>query len=138
MTTVSELWGRSGERTQHWWVFVGGYALIVFVLLVVAALGEGSGPTDTFLLPAALFYAPPLVSAVSAFRGGGFPASLAVGLAPGILFALVLGGLDLVGHTAPGEAPIWALAVGFGLLGVIGALLGFGVSKGVLRFVKAR
>jgi hypothetical protein len=138
MTTVSELWGRSGERTQHWWVFVGGYALVVFSLLLVAALGEESGFADTFLLPAALFYAPPFVAAASAFHGGGFPASLAVGLAPGVLFALVVGGLDLVGHTAPGEAPIWALAVGFGLLGVIGALLGFGVSKGMLRFVEAR
>lgn len=138
MATVSELWGRSGERTQHWWVFVGGYALVVFAILLVAAHGGESGLADTYLLPAVLFYAPPFVSAVSAFRGGGFPASLAVGLAPGVLFALVVGGLDLVGHAAPGEAPVWALAVGFGLLGVVGSLLGFGVSKAVCRFVESR
>jgi hypothetical protein len=138
MATVSELWGRSEESTRHWWVFVGGYALVVFALLLVAALGGGEGLADTFLLPAVLFYAPPFVSAMSAYRGGGFLASLAVGLAPGLLFTLVVGGLSLAGRTAPGDAPIWALAVGFALLGVVGALLGFGVSKGVLRFVEAR
>lgn len=136
MATVSELWGRSSAGKRHWRVFVGGYAAVVFALLVVVTLAGGSVFADSFLLSAALFYAPPFVSAASAFRGGGAPASLAVGLAPGVLFALVVGSRALVGHPVQGEAPLWALTVGFSLLGVVGALLGYGLGRGVLRFVE--
>lgn len=136
MTTVSELWGWSEGNTRHWWVFVGGYAGIVLALLLVVVLGGGSTLADTLLLPVALFYAPPFVSAMSAFRGGGLLASIAVGVAPGLLYGLVVGGRALVGEGTTAEAPVWALAVGFGTLGVVGSLLGYGVGRGVLHFVR--
>ncbi len=137
MATVSELWGRSEGSKRHWWVFVGGYAGIVLALLIVVTLGGGSTLADT-LLPIALFYAPPFVSAASTFRGGGYPASLAVGLTPGVLYALIIGGRLLVGQSVHAEAPLWTLAVGFGILGVVGSLLGYGVGKAILRFVQNR
>ncbi len=135
MATVSELWRRSEGRKQHWWIFVGGYAGIVLALLLVVTLGGGSTLADT-LLPIALFYAPPLVSGVSAFRGGGYPASLAVGLAPGLLYALVVSGRALVGQPTTAEAPLWTVTLGFAIFGVVGSLLGYGVGKVLLRFVQ--
>ncbi|HZD43097.1 MAG TPA: hypothetical protein VE134_03480 [Methanomicrobiales archaeon] len=134
MATVSELWEGSEEDNGHWWVLVGGYAGIVLVLLLVVTLGGGSTLADT-LLPVALFYAPPFVSAASTFLGGGYLASLAVGLTPGVLYALVIAGRVLVGQSINAQAPLWALAVGFGILGVVGSFLGYGVGKGILRFV---
>ncbi|KZN26491.1 hypothetical protein A4G99_20835 [Haladaptatus sp. R4] len=137
MATVSELWGRSEGRNRHWWVFVGGYAGIVLALLLVVTLGSGSTLADT-LLPVALFYAPPFVSGASAFRGGGYLASLAVGLTPGVLYAIVVGAHVLVGQPTTARAPLWALAVGFGIIGIVGSLLGYGIGTGVLRFVRGR
>lgn len=138
MATVSELWRQSKGGKQHWWVFVGGYAGVVLALLLAVLLGEGSTVADGVLLPVALFYAPPVVSAMSAFRGGGVLASLAVGLTPGLSYGLVVGTHTLVVNSTLGEAPFWALTAGFGLLGVVESLLGYGVGTGVLRFVRGR
>ncbi|WP_049970654.1 hypothetical protein [Haladaptatus cibarius] len=140
MATVSErfLWGRQEGRVRHWSVFVGGFAGVVSALLLGALLGSGSGGSFTFdvLLPASLFYAPPVISAISTFRGGGLLASLAVGVVPAISFGAVSVVRQLVAGGSPSDAPLWAVVVGFGLIGVVGSVVGFLAGRGISRFVE--
>ncbi|WP_266077147.1 hypothetical protein [Haladaptatus caseinilyticus] len=139
MITVSErlLWGRQEGRVRHWSVFVGGFAGVVFALLFVILFGTGSGARLAYdlLLPAALFYAPPIISALSAFRGGGLLVSLAVGVVPSISFGVVTFIRQITGASS-GDVWLPVLVLAFGSLGLIGSVVGFLAGRGVLRFVE--
>ncbi|WP_435153746.1 hypothetical protein [Haladaptatus sp. DFWS20] len=141
MITVSErlLWGRQEGRVRHWSVFVGGFAGVVLLLLLVILLGSGSGSRLAYdlLLPVAIFYASPIISALSALRGGGLFVSLAVGGVPAVSFGVVALGRLLMTGVSGGDSPLWALVLAFGLFGILGSMVGFLVARGVLRFVEA-
>ncbi|WP_227354481.1 hypothetical protein [Haladaptatus salinisoli] len=137
MSAISErlLWGRPERRTRHWSVFVGGFAGVVLVLLLVVTFGggRGSGLVYDHLLPAALFYAPPVVAALSAVRGGGLLVSVAVGLVPALSFGVVALLRRVVTGAATGESPLWTLVVAFGIVGLVGASVGFALGRGAVR-----
>ncbi|GAA5042191.1 hypothetical protein GCM10025751_05280 [Haladaptatus pallidirubidus] len=123
---------------RHWSVFVGGFAGVVSALFLVVLLGSGSGSrlAYDFLLPVSLFYAPPMISAISTFRGGGLLASLAVGVVPAVSFGVVSVVRQLVTGVSSADAPLWALVLGFGLIGVAGSIAGFLTGRVILRFVE--
>ncbi len=138
MIAVPELWGRPEERVRHWSVFVGGFAGVVAILLFVVVLGSGSGSRLAYnlLLPVALFYAPPAVSAVSAYRGGGLLVSLVIGLIPALSFGLVVSVRRLVGGVWSGDLALWELVLAFGVLGVVGSVVGFLAGRASWKFVE--
>ncbi|WP_458188229.1 hypothetical protein [Haladaptatus sp. NG-WS-4] len=139
MITLSErlLWGRSEHRARHWSVYVGGFGGVVFVLSLAMLFGDGWGSRlASNLFPVAFFYAPPVVAALSGFRGGGLLVSLAVGLMPAILFGVVALVWRGVAGTGAGDGPLWGLLVAFGIIGVGGAVVGFAVGWGGVRLLR--
>ncbi|WP_458205063.1 hypothetical protein [Haladaptatus sp. NG-SE-30] len=135
MITPSErlLWGRPERRVRHWSVFVGGFAGIVFVLLLVVVFGDGWGARLAYdlLLPVTFFYAPPVVAALSGVRGGGLLVSLVIGIVPMLLFGAMALIQPVVTGRSPGDGSLWGLALAFGIIGVVGAVVGFAVGRGV-------
>jgi putative Mn2+ efflux pump MntP len=135
------LWGRPRDRRRHWRRFVGGYILAILGLyalyflldrVVDPTIGTGLGETlYSPILPVALFYSPPFVSAASAYRDGGMLTSVVVGVAPSLVFGAavtldVLARLVATGAVVTrGDTPLWGLMLVFGVLGVIGSLAGF-------------
>jgi hypothetical protein len=140
MSALSErlLWGRPERRAHHWSVFVGGFAGVILVLLFVVSFGGGrsSGLVYDLLLPAAFFYAPPVVAALSAVRGGGLLVSVAVGVVPALSFGVVALLRRVITGTATGESPLWALMVAFGIVGLVGASVGFAFGRGTVRLLE--
>ncbi|WP_440006366.1 hypothetical protein [Halomicrococcus sp. SG-WS-1] len=141
----TRLWGRPDDRRRHWRRFVGGFAALVLALLLVVLVGKrfpGARGLVSLVydavLPAVLFCAPPVVSAVSAYSDGGVFASLAVGVVPGALFSVVLGLMRIATGQSTGEAPLWALALAFVGIGVAGAVVGYGVGRGLCRLAERR
>lgn len=135
------VWGQPRDRRRHWWLFVGWYVLAMLALfalfflfdrVLVPVVGEGVGDyLYSPVLPVALFYSPPFVSAASAYRDGGLATSLVVGVAPSLVFGAVVS-LDVAvrflvtgEYVTRGDAPLWGLMLVFGLLGLAGSLAGF-------------
>ena len=134
------LWGRSHGRRRHWLLFVGGYVLVMLVLFALLSLVQRIEPLvgeDTprlvyrMLFPFVLFYAVPLVSAVSAYCRGGLLVSAALGVAPSLTFGAVVAADTVFRFLATGEyvtrgdSPLWGLMLVFGLFGLVGALVGY-------------
>lgn len=133
-------WGRSHGRRRHWLLFVGGYVFVMFVLFALLYLlqrveplvgGEASRLVYRTLFPVVLFYAVPLVSAVSAYCRGGLLVSVALGIAPSLTFGTVvtvdtaLRFLATGEYVTRGDSPLWGLMLVFGLFGLVGALVGY-------------
>ncbi|SDM47449.1 hypothetical protein SAMN04487949_1785 [Halogranum gelatinilyticum] len=134
------LWGQPRDQRRHWLTFVGGYALALFALFLVALtfdrlLAPVVGATGRLVanvaLPVALFYSVPFVSAASAYRGGGLLASVVVALVPSFVFGTVavadtlLRALSTGAITSQGDAPLWGLLLVYATLGLAGSLVGY-------------
>jgi hypothetical protein len=150
-------WGRPRDRRRHWRLFVGWYVLAMLALfalfflfdrVLAPVVGEGIGDyLYSPVLPVALFYSPPFVSAASAYREGGLATSLVVGVAPSLVFGAVVS-LDVAvrflvtgEYVIRGDAPLWGLMLVFGLLGLLGAVAGFlvgTVGRVAVRRVRSR
>lgn len=135
MTTSerSSLRRRFDDGPRHRAVFVGGFASVVLALLLVVLLGGGRTAEVAYdlLLPAAMFYAPPAVAAINAQRNGDLLTSVAVGVVPALSFAVVSAVRLPLSGASTAEAPIWALVLGFAVVGVVGALVGHAVGRGL-------
>lgn len=147
------LWGLPRDRRRHWRLFVGGYVLAMLALFALFLLfdrvlapvvGEQIGDTlYSPVLPVLLFYSPPFVSVASAYRRGGLSTSVAIGVAPSLVFGAFVT-LDVAVHLVTtgeyvtrGDTALWALLVMFGLFGLVGSLVGFFVGT-TGRFVVDR
>ncbi|MFC4551417.1 MULTISPECIES: hypothetical protein [Halorussus] len=129
------VFGRETNRRRRWKLFVGGYAAVVaaFFALVLVARAVGAGDLANVLyyraFPLALFYAPTLVAAVAAFRGGGLLLCLGIGLAPVAVVGVTFVAVDLAawlrGAVPPGDAPAWALVLAYAVACLTSAVAGF-------------
>jgi hypothetical protein len=140
---AAPLRGRPDGRRSHWTRFVGGFAAVVLALLLVVVLGEyvpGVRPVAQVVydpvLPTVLFFAPPVVSAASAYQDGSVLASLAVGLTPALLFGVVVAVNQFLTGQVAGDAPLWAVVVVFGTVGIAGAVTGYVVGWGMRVFLR--
>lgn len=141
MTVTDEVvWGRVTDRPRHWVIFLGGYAgiilLVVVLFFLVGFIEKGRFWSDFLyyegVMPFLMFTAPAIVSAASVYYGGGLVDSLAIGVVPTIIW----GGVVFVGGTLSGGQPLtdgflWVLLVGFAVYGMAMATIGFGLGIGI-------
>lgn len=137
-TSESLLVGRQRDRAVK---LVGGFATVVAVAMIAAIAADAvDAPVAAVLteraVPLLLFYAPAPVAALGAYARCGGPACLAVGVVPAAVFAclVVIGTLVGVSGVSAGNAPFGSLTVGFALVGVTGAFLGYCVGVAAAMF----
>lgn len=132
------LWGRNQAQPRYWLVFVGGYAIVivtVFLLALVVSGVEADGYWSSLLysavLPFVVFWTPALVSALNAYLRGGVAVSLAIGLTPTLTLLVIFGVFTSLGRVfrevavPTGDAPLWMMLGATALLGIGTALVGF-------------
>ena len=132
------LWGRTHAQPRDWLVFVGGYAIViitVFLLALVVSGVEGDGYWSNLLystvVPFVVFWTPALVSAVNAYLRGGLVVSIAIGLTPALTLFVIFGLFTSLGRVfrqvavPTGDAPLWMMLGATALLGIGTALVGF-------------
>lgn len=120
-----------GERRTRSIAFLGAYASIVagtlLATLAAELLAPGlAEPLREELVPVVLVYAPMPVAAVGGFLRCGAPASIAVGLIPGIGYSVAVVLAAVLGLSVDsGPMPLWGLSAGLLFTGVIWAFAGF-------------
>ncbi|WP_254536649.1 hypothetical protein [Halomarina litorea] len=113
---------RGDEDTRQWFVS-GLYAVGVLCIVAVVVL-PGGAVGDTLyreVFPWALLGTPPVVSAISAGRGGGLAESLAIGVVPTAAFALFGRSEALVVGTT---GTVAAICLGGALVGFVAGYAG--------------
>lgn len=111
-------------------------AALAAVTVAIAAFDHDTAvdPLYEMLLPAVLFYAPPVFGTVCAVLDGGLLQALALGTVPALVWALavVVGdavqALLSIPATIP-DSPLWAIAGTALIIGVVSALAGFAVGR---------
>ena len=128
-TSEALLVGRERDRAVK---LVGGFAAFVALAMVAAVVADLVDATVAATLtervvPLLVFYAPAPVAALGAYARCGGPACLAVGIVPAVVFAVLVAAGALVGvpGVGGGDAPLGSLTVGFAIVGVSGAFLGY-------------
>lgn len=130
--------GILGDRDLPWpspGVFVPAVAyggVILGTYLLGVALGRAARGAlavhpvvfRPILFPVLFVYAVPIAAVVTFHRTGSLLGSLAVGLVPGLAFAILGVVARIVGAAGPGDAPLWALSLAFSGIGLAGALAG--------------
>lgn len=132
------LWGRNHAQPQFWLVFVGGYAIViitVFLLALVISGVEGDGYWSDFLystvLPFVVFWTPSLVSALNAYLQGGLAVSISIGFTPTLTLLVIFRVFTSLGRVfgevavPMGDTPLWMMLGATALLGVGTALIGY-------------
>lgn len=138
--TDGVIWGRITDRPRHWLLFLGGYAglvlLVLMLFFVVGFIEQGRFWSDFLyyegVMPFLMFTAPAIVSALSVYFGGGLVDSLAIGVVPTVIW----GGVVFVGGILSGGQPwmdgfLWVLLIGYAVYGMVMAAIGFGFSIGI-------
>lgn len=129
----------------EWLAPVGFTALILLTYVVGLAIGtvingELTLPQVVYqpiLYPGLFTVAPVVLGAANTFRGASLVSTIAVGVAPGLAFLLIVWGAELTGVSSGGDALALVLAATFAAVGIGGALFGTGVVVAV-RIVQER